>query len=104
MLPTTSRFSAFKKGKKQNTAPGHPKIRGPLFAPKPAPVGVAVAPGPSAVVVGGSAVEAGHDGLGQDFGASDDPASDDASRGRDLLFCFFEWSELVKVVQNGPSS
>lgn len=68
-----------------NTAPGLPKIRAPFFAPKPAPVGVAVAPRPPAVVVCGSAVEAGHDGLGQDFSPSDDPACDDARRGRDLL-------------------
>lgn len=69
----------------QDTATGSPKIRAHFFAPKPAPVGVAVAPGPSAVVVGGSAVEAGHDGLGQDFSTSDGPARDDAGRGRNLL-------------------
>ena len=95
-------FSRFCFQRKTNTAPGYPKIRAPVFAPEPAPVGVAVAPRPSAVVVGGSAVEAGDDGLGQDFSTSDDPARDDTSRGRDLLF--FALSELFKSRQNGHSS
>lgn len=76
--PTTT--SSEKKNALDKSCSETPKNLNRPFDPRPSPVGVAVAARAPAVVVSGSAVEAGHDGLGQHLGAIDDPARDCARR------------------------